>query len=550
MDETQILRGHDEGQTHGRGGVVRPSVIQEEESGGHDEHHHDKKSVLKKVKEKAKKIKDTLKHHGHAHDHDGDESLEDDDEMEVDPDVHGGHIGGDSAIGGTAIRHKTLDDFGHVEKPIVKPTSPRKDHHGLGLKDEGIIKPGEELESKHTRGITRVPLHKHNQPSVPEPTNQSSAHRNPGDLLQQQPEVSKIGAPVGLEEDPQAPSNHPRAPSNYQSKTIDPTGAGGVEAGISPLIQSFENMEVGKPESRTTTGSHDQFAPDQSAAVDSMSSKDTESIPKRFDPSKPEDLPVDPVNGRPSAPQGGSYAGRSAEYAKSAAIAVAEKLAPVYERVAGAGSAVMEKLPLPGGSGQRVKETSRDEYDQQGGGKSVTSTVKEKLAPVYDKVTAAGSTLMSKVQGPGIGQAIVKEGNEENVKSDKGVSMKEYLAEKLKPGEEDKALSDMISGTLSRQKAEKTGETGKDIRPMGRVTESKKVAERLGPLDDTPKEGSEEKGMVDMLKGAVNSWLGRDDELRAATHHTDEKTVGVSRAEEVHDENAVGERRRLQESGQ
>ncbi|CAH9111271.1 unnamed protein product [Cuscuta europaea] len=542
MDEKQILQGHDDGQTHTRGGLLRSSVVQEEESGGHDEHHHDKKSVMQKVKEKAKKIKDTLKHHGHAHDHDGDESLEDDDEMEVDPDVHGGHIGG------TAIRHKTLDDFGDVEKPIVKPNSPRKDHHGLGLKDEGIIKPDEELESKHTRGITRVPLHKYHQPFVSEANNQSSAHGNPGDLLQ--PEVTKIGAPIGLEEDRQAPSDHHLLPSNYQSKIVDPTGAGGEQARISPLIQSFEKMEVGKPESRTATGSHDQFAPDQPVAVDLVSSKDTESIPKRFDPSKPEDLPVDPVDGRPSAPQGGSYAGKSAEYAKSAAIAVAEKLAPVYGKVAGAGSAVMEKLPLPGGSGQRVKETSRDEHDKQGGGKSVTSTVKEKLAPVYDRVTAAGSTLMSKVQGPGTGQAIVKEGNEENVRSDKGVSMKEYFAEKLKPGEEDKALSDMISGTLSRQRAEKTGESGKDLRPMGRVTESEKVAKRLGPIDDTPKEGSEEKGMVDMLKGAVNSWLGRDDELKAATHHTDEKGVGVSRAEEVHDENAMGERRRLQESGQ
>ena len=49
------------------------------------EQHHEKKSVLKKVKEKAKKIKETLTKHGHDHD---EEEVEDE-EMEEDPEVHG-----------------------------------------------------------------------------------------------------------------------------------------------------------------------------------------------------------------------------------------------------------------------------------------------------------------------------------------------------------------------------------------------------------------------------------------------------------------------------
>ena len=57
---------------------------------GHQEtqHHDEKKSVLKKVKAKAKKIKDTVTgHHGnHDHDHDHDN---DDDEMERDHEAHG-----------------------------------------------------------------------------------------------------------------------------------------------------------------------------------------------------------------------------------------------------------------------------------------------------------------------------------------------------------------------------------------------------------------------------------------------------------------------------
>lgn len=283
-------------------------------------------------------------------------------------------------------------------------------------------------------------------------------------------------------------------------------------------MQSFEKMEVSgdepkpeqniRPEAGTHhklyTGSHDQFAPEPVATNVYTSSQDTESIPKSFDPSKPENLPRDPIDGKPQ--QEGSYAAGKTQgaheaaspvdYAKTAAMAVADKLAPVYEKVAGAGSAVMEKLPIASSG--------------EGEGKSVTSTVKETLALVYDKVAGAGSTLMSKVQGPGTGQAVVVEGYEEgnDGRTDKGVSIKEFLAEKLKPGEEDKALSDMISGTLLSRQKEETVVEGK---PVGKVTESEEVARRLGPIGDSPREGSEEKGMVDMLKGAVNSWLGRED---------------------------------------
>lgn len=72
---------------------------------GEDEHAHERKSVIKKVKAKAKKIKDTLRkhgHHDHEHDHDYqraghhipddyDLDKEDDDDEEIieDPEVHG-----------------------------------------------------------------------------------------------------------------------------------------------------------------------------------------------------------------------------------------------------------------------------------------------------------------------------------------------------------------------------------------------------------------------------------------------------------------------------
>ncbi|KAJ0551800.1 hypothetical protein HanHA300_Chr07g0261071 [Helianthus annuus] len=55
-----------------------------------DEHHGEKKSVMKKVKEKAKKIKNTITKHGHGHHHHDEEEDDDDDEEAVeDPEVHG-----------------------------------------------------------------------------------------------------------------------------------------------------------------------------------------------------------------------------------------------------------------------------------------------------------------------------------------------------------------------------------------------------------------------------------------------------------------------------
>lgn len=73
---------------------------------GKEEHHdgHEKKSVLKKVKAKAKKIKNTLTKHGHQEhghdqyhyedqhipdDHDLDEEDDYDEELVQDPEVHG-----------------------------------------------------------------------------------------------------------------------------------------------------------------------------------------------------------------------------------------------------------------------------------------------------------------------------------------------------------------------------------------------------------------------------------------------------------------------------
>ncbi|KAL0371695.1 UNVERIFIED_CONTAM: Low-temperature-induced protein [Sesamum calycinum] len=70
--------------------------------------------------------------------------------------------------------------------------------------------------------------------------------------------------------------------------------------------------------------------------------------------------------------------------------------------------------------------------------------------------------------------------------------MKEYLAEKLKPGEEDKVLSEMITEAFHKKQ------------PTGWETEATVVENSAAAGGQTSNAG-----VVDRLKGAVGSWLGK-----------------------------------------
>ena len=125
----------------------------------------------------------------------------------------------------------------------------------------------------------------------------------------------------------------------------------------------------------------------------------------------------------------------------------------------------------------------------------------------YGKFAGVGSAVKSKV--PGTGNGIEKE-------SDKGVSVKDYFAEKLRPSDEDRALSEVTSETLHKRNEEPVeldGEVDRDVkrvvsdaihkqgeeeperakyRPMGKVTESEEVKRRLGSGDEETERRYEE----------------------------------------------------------
>ncbi|KAF3573374.1 hypothetical protein F2Q69_00060328 [Brassica cretica] len=94
----------------------------------------------------------------------------------------------------------------------------------------------------------------------------------------------------------------------------------------------------------------------------------------------------------------------------------------------------------PSGHESRVKgaeaSISRDGY-----GNKVISMV----TPVYEKVKGTGAIVMKKLPFSSGGTGTEKLNQQGQ---DKGISAKEYLTEKLSPGEEDKALSEVVAEKL------------------------------------------------------------------------------------------------------
>ncbi|XAR53586.1 hypothetical protein NMG60_11022199 [Bertholletia excelsa] len=496
--------------------------------GQDDEHHHGhhNKSVLKKVKAKAKKIQETLKKHGHGHDHDHDhvehdEEEDENEEMEEDSEVHGAPMYESSAMrSGVAAQQPGVN----LEKPTLADPPSR------------TFAQWQEENTKQPNAVA-------GRWAVTTPAAQGPQNRDIsitsgayGTKLGSEA-AGQLGTLTALEVDPQAPKGQPE-PSNYQSKVTDPTGAGGEEAGMTPMLHSFEKMNVyDEPESRPKgepvlySGSHDQFSPEPIPSDTAINPDDPGSTLKSFNSNtRSEDLPQDALR----------TSSQTAEKISSATSAITDK-------AVAAKNAVASRLGYGGNGanasrgGEASKLGSVSEY-----GHKVTATMTEKLAPVYDKVAGVGSSVISKVHGGGTGEEGAEEGQ------DKGVSVREYLAQKLKPTEEDKALSEIISGALHKQKQEQPDRTP----AAGRVTELEEVARRLGSSgdgDDRKKGGDSGaamsatgKALVDKVKGAVGSWFFGGG-YQSGTPQTS-SPGGIILSGEERSSEAVGERR-LEESG-
>ncbi|KAL2248646.1 UNVERIFIED_CONTAM: Low-temperature-induced protein [Sesamum indicum] len=470
--------------------------VVEGDPGGQQHHHHEKKSVLKKVKDKAKKIKDTLKKHGHGHghgqvDHQGgvnrEQGYHEEDKQQVmvdDPEVHGAPMYESSAIRSRDIPKEASID---LQKPTDTPTD-RFDHN---VRDEGITRPSApgQIGSEYGRQAA-MEAHAPENKSTPLPTIREAVDtKKPG----ANESKVKIGQTMGLEEDPHSTKTTRAAeipPSNYQSKVTDPTGAGGKEADVA---RQFNNLNVhdasavSKPVAGQA-GSGGPLTPPPPKPTLNQFDRDRELKGKTQDPAMSEDLPQETFTGK-----------------------ISSTGAVIADKAVSAKNAVASKLGYDGTSGQEGQEYSSGKPASE----LVTDyahKVVETLAPVYEKVAGAGTVVMSKVHGS-TGEDKHKEG------ADKGVATTDYLAEKLRPGDEDKALSEVITEAFHKKKD--AGEK----HPVGKVTESEEVAARLGTGAETKREGddalaagaeSSGQSVTDRVKDAVGSWLGKSTGIQTA----------------------------------
>ncbi|XWS61158.1 hypothetical protein CRYUN_Cryun07bG0101600 [Craigia yunnanensis] len=571
-----------------------PNIVRHQQGEGEDEHHHEKNSVLKKVKAKAKKIKNTIKKHGHGHnddhnhgheyrkghvpdDHDLDEEDEDEEEIDEDPEVHGAPVYESAAVKNVVSGQP--EDLTHPEITYERlkalrpdPLAPRESAEtfysgNYKTKDNdpaNSFVPGlEALVTEQPRvnfGKTAVIVEEPQAPqNTPVPSSQQSKDANPTKTFVHaqeeyhpgQPKVN-LQRPKGLEEDPAAPKDTPDAynTTNYQTKVTDPTEKGGEATGITPILHSLDKMNIydeqdtGREQNLPPgthhrasemlfpPGSHDQFCPEPTSPLPTETPEKPPLVSGTADIRKPQEQSHNIASDKP--PNQSNYT----EKISSATSAIKDKAVSTTNIVAsklGYGEKD-QTLANESHEGQDVtKQASAVDY-----GKKMAATVTENLTPVYEKVAGAGSTVMSKLHGPGTETA--SEVGTEIPKQNKGVSMKDYIAEKLRPSEEDRALSEVISDALHKRKGDPEKET------RGKATESEEVASVLSAGDEIDKRAgsgsviSPTKGVVDKLKGAIGSWFGKGEESQGIQQAHDS-----SYSNEVFSSSA-GEPR-LQESG-
>ncbi|KAK9143397.1 hypothetical protein Syun_012797 [Stephania yunnanensis] len=165
----------------------------EGQDGDHDS--QTKKSVLKKVKNKAKKIKDAIVKHGHAHDHDQDEEEDDEDEeTKRDPEVHGPHSYQIPNQFNVPLNFDKWVELIFVVIDLIGFSG----HHESGFDFQSTVISSQDIGR------------------------------------------------FELEEDPHAPKgqNQKSKAGNYQSKVSDPTNSGGIEADVPPITSALDKSEV------------------------------------------------------------------------------------------------------------------------------------------------------------------------------------------------------------------------------------------------------------------------------------------------------------------
>ncbi|CAA7390937.1 unnamed protein product [Spirodela intermedia] len=352
----------------------------------HEEEHHEKKSVLKKVKEKAKKIKETIgkrKHeHGEEHHRDDEEEEEEglsEEETEEDAEVHGAPVYKSEAAWRFVASHEEAPPEEGVKLGAAAAGNLEEDTGAPKIGTEAPPVPG----SDRSTGL----------PSAGEP--------EPGFISSFQAMSTEDG-PKKEEEKKTEPS-----PAESPAATIRGEEAQTASKGETEQLQPQSEMSY---KEKISSALVDKAVHAKEAAV--------------------------------------SAAVESAEYGKK----IAETM---YEKTTGGGTAAAAPPPPP--PQQQHQEVANEEQRRPSGAEGTQP-------------------------------------------ADMWVSMKEYLAEKLSPGEEDRALCEVISETIQKRKEDEG-----DIREEG---EEKPPPPPLAAAATPSGEKKSRKGVVGKIKGAVASVFG------------------------------------------
>ncbi|CAN6287784.1 unnamed protein product [Urochloa humidicola] len=461
-------------------------------AGGQGQMHRDEKQhkpVLKKVKEKVKKIKSTLAgSHGHDHGGDGRAGAGHD---------AAGSTSSEEAEEDAAEREAALEKGGYLEdvedKPVLTESDPEV--HGAPMYESERAQPAvQDLVAKYDPA--RAPAVREREgdggapgvrfgdlggPGFESPAAPLSPAPSPATTPAAVQEAAEGGTAPGVRlgdlgghvvEDPAAP------------RSTTPAAREGEDIGTTPVVQQFETMNL---------------SDDHPAHVGAGKKGDAKAAEWK-------DAAADKMGG------GGGGGGASyTDKLRSAAAGTTEygkKLATtVYEKLAGAGTAVTagkrdggertETAPAPAptpasnaATTQELKNDAPVATDATNGSSGAGYTDKIKSAAAgtagygkqlastaYEKVAGAGTAVAGKVQQatlsagtatPGVG-AQQQQQDTSAGGQDKGVTVTGYIAEKLRPGEEDRALSEAISGAVQRRKEDAGGTVAQRVPAPGQV---------------------------------------------------------------------------------
>ena len=212
--------------------------------------------------------------------------------------------------------------------------------------------------------------------------------------------LGDLGGPVV--EDPAAPRSTTRVPRE------------GEDIGTTPVVRAFESMSVSDDPKHVGAAGK----PDADVQNDPMPVSDAATAGEEWKDATPDSAAAGATPGATYTDKIKSAAAGTTEYGKKLATTV-------YEKVAGVGTVVVGKV-------QQVTQTAGTDTPGVAGGAAGSQS--------QDDVDAS-TTLASGEPATG-GQQ----------QQDKGVTVTGYIADKLRPGDEDRALSEAISGAVQRRK--------------------------------------------------------------------------------------------------